>query len=222
MGIEYEAKFLDVDVTKMRKKLKDIGATLDHPRKRYVRSVYHRCTQEIKGYARVRDEGDKVTLTVKTYADPKFPQENEITIEQDFESAIQFMNALGLTNKAFQESYREKWKHKLAHEITFDTLPGLPTYMEIDCDTLEKLDKLIKMLDLDRSKMRFGPFDATYNEYYGIERDVLNNKTPSLTFKNISNEIVPIKNKELLMEMANEQKALGGKRPRKLSRKKRV
>ena len=49
--------------------------------------------------------------------------------------------------------------------------------------------------------MRFGAFDATYNEYYGIPKDVLNDKTSSLTFKNIIREIKPTKNKELLRKM---------------------
>ena len=34
MGKEYEAKFLDVDVDRMKLRLKGIGATLDHPRKK--------------------------------------------------------------------------------------------------------------------------------------------------------------------------------------------
>jgi hypothetical protein len=65
------------------------------------------------------------------------------------------------------------------------------------------------MLNLDKSKMRFGAFDNTYNEYYGIEKDVINNKTPFLTFNNIINEIVPIKNKDLLEKMQESYKKLG-------------
>ena len=83
------------------------------------------------------------------------------------------MESLGLKTKAKQESYREKWSHDLAHEITFDTVPGLPTYMEIDCTSEANLNKLIEMLHLDKAEMRFGAFDATYEEYYGIEKDVI-------------------------------------------------
>lgn len=106
--IEFEAKFLDVDVNAVREKLKKMGAKLVHPCKRYVRSVFHRCTNEIKGFARVRDEGGKVTMTVKTYADPKFPDETEIDVASSFEDATKVMTALGLQQKAFQETYREK------------------------------------------------------------------------------------------------------------------
>jgi hypothetical protein len=73
--------------------------------------------------------------------------------------------------------------------------------MEIDCTSEEKLNKLIEKLELDKSKMRFGSFDNTYEEYYGISKDVINNNTPSLTFKNILKEIKPTKNQELLKKV---------------------
>ena len=57
----------------------------------------------------------------------------------------------------------------------------------------EKLNKLIEKLELDKSKMRFGSFDNTYEEYYGIPKDVINYSTPNLTFANIENEIHPLK-----------------------------
>jgi len=203
MAQEFEAKFLDIDKTDMRKRLKDIGATLDHPKKRYVRIVFHRCTDEIKGYARIRNEGDKITMTVKLYKDPKFPEEYEIEIKDSFENGANFLRALGLKQKAFQETYREKWIHPLAHEITFDDVPGIPTYMEIDCTGEESLNKLVNMLNLDKSKMRFGAFDVQYLEYYGVPKDVINNETPSLTFKNIKNEIKPTKNQEMLEKISS-------------------
>ena len=48
--------------------------------------------------------------------------------------------------KAFQETYREKWSLPIkgVHEITFDTWPGLPVWMEIDCSNKKTLDKMIK------------------------------------------------------------------------------
>lgn len=207
MAKEFEAKFLDIDKSIMIEKLKKLGATQVHPRKKYIRSVFHRCTDEVRGFARIRDENGNITMTVKIYSDPKFPEEYEVSINERFETGVKFLAALGLRQKAFQETYREKWAHPLAHEITFDDIPGIPTYMEIDCTGEENLNKLIEMLELDKNKMRFGAFDATYNEYYGIEKDVINNETPLLTFQNISNEIKPIKNTELLKEMQKKYKS---------------
>ena len=210
MPQEFEAKFLDIDINKIKKKLAEIGAKMVHPMKKYVRSVYFMCDRNIKGYVRIRDEGGKVYLTAKKYSkSAKFPEEFELSINQDFNRAMDFFDAIGLVKKAFHESYREKWEHSLAHEITFDTVPGLPTYMEIDCDSKEKLNNLIDLLNLDKSKMRFGAYDKTYNEYYGIPTEVINDQTPFLTFKNIINEIKPTKNKDLLAKIASKQKELG-------------
>jgi len=198
MPIEFEAKFIDIDARLMRKRLEAIGATIVHPRMRYTRIVFHRCTDDIKGYARIRNEGEKITMTVKLYKDPKFPEEYEIEIKDGFEKGVAFLKSLGLVEKAFQETFREKWSHPLAHEITFDDIPGIPTYMEIDCTDEINLNKLIERLELDKSKMRFGAFDLQYEEYYGIPKKVINDATPSLTFKNIKNEIKPIKNHNML------------------------
>jgi adenylate cyclase, class 2 len=210
-GKEYEAKFLDVDVSNTRDKIKKLGGKLVHPKTKYIRAVFKRATNKVNGYARVRDEGGSVTMTVKIYNNPKFPDEFEVSINEGFVVGRQFLQSLGLKEKAFQESYREKWsfpKIKGGHEVTFDELPGLPIYMEIDCTSEKTLNKMVKLLDVDKSKMRFGAFDATYEEYYGILKNTMNSKTESLSFSNIINEIKPKKNKELLKKIALVQKKL--------------
>lgn len=211
MGIEFEAKFLDIDVYKMKQKLKDIGAIIVHKRKMYKRRIFSRCDTKIPGFSRVRKEGKNTTMTIKVFKDPKYPEEHEINIKDDFNTGVAFMNALGLETKAYQESLREKWSHPLVHEITFDTIPGLPTYMEIDCTSEDKLIEFIKLLELDESKKRFGTYDYTYLEYYDIPRDIINNKTPSLTFANIQNEIKPNKNLELFKKVCEKHNAIANK-----------
>lgn len=208
MPIEFEAKFLDINETEYRNKLKKIGAKLVHPKKKLIRAMYLLCgktTSTDIGYFRIRDEGDKVTLTTKTYPNIKFPEERELTIKESFEEAVKFAEQIGLKQKSYQESYREKWTHELAHEITIDTLPGLPTYTELDCVSKENLEKLIDILDLDKSKMRFGAFDRTYQEYYGIDLPEFNDRTPKLTFGNVINELHITKNKKLLEEIYKKQ-----------------
>lgn len=212
MGKEYEAKFLNINVAQIRKKLLNIGAKLEHKAIKFYRVVFTRCSDKenppVKGFVRIRNEGKKITMTVKTYKDPKFPDEYEISINEDFNTGINFLKSIGINQKAFQESYREKWNHPLAHEITIDILPGLPLYMEIDCTSEENLNKIIKLLGLDDKNKRFGAFDKTYNEYYGIENDVINDKTESLSFGNIENEIKPIKNLDLFSELSKLNKEL--------------
>lgn len=69
--------------------------------------------------------------------------------------------AMNLKIKAFQESYREKWSlpNKEVYEVTFDTIPRIPTYKEVDCVTETALKDTIKLLGLDKYRMRYGAFD---------------------------------------------------------------
>jgi adenylate cyclase class IV len=203
MPKEIEARFLDIEPIKYRKILSANGCKLVHKKTLFRRAAFYLCNPSIKGFCRVRDEGNGVTLTSKTYKDGSlYAEESEVKITGDYESGIEFFKSLGLVQKAYQESYREKWSHPLAKEITIDILPGLPPYTEIETDTEAKLAQITKLLNLDPSKMRFGSFGEAYNEYYGIELDVINNKTPSLTFANITKEIKPKKNKKLLLKIA--------------------
>lgn len=210
MGKEYEAKFLDVNIESLRNKILENGGSIVHKQTKYIRSVFHLCNTDKKGYARVRDEAGKVTITVKIYNNKDYPDEYEIETKNDFETAKNLVIAMNLKLKSFQESYREKWSlpNKDVHEVTFDTIPGIPTYMEIDCTTESALNDTIKLFNLDRTKMRHGGFDRVYKEYYGIDHDVINYKSPSLTFDNIVNEIKPIKNKDLLIKIHKEQQKL--------------
>ena len=87
MGKEYEAKFLDIDVEALRNKIRALGGKLVHEEMKYSRVVFHRCqnVNNIKGYARIRKEGEKITMTVKVFNDPKFPDEFEVSINEDME-----------------------------------------------------------------------------------------------------------------------------------------
>jgi adenylate cyclase class IV len=213
MPTEFEAKFINVDVRKIREKLVNIGANIVHESMKMVRTAYFLCDQNKKGYFRIRDELGKIFMTVKDYSkNLDFPEEYEVSIDQDFQTARQFANAIGLKEKAYQESYREKWQHPLAHEICLDTIPGIPIYLEIDSTSKENLEKLIKLLNMNTQDMRFGAFDRLYEEYYGIPREIINNKTKSLTFKNILKEIHPTKNEDLLKKIYQQQKNLSRNR----------
>ena len=194
--MEYEIKVLDINVKDIRKKLLAVGCKKVHNAIMFKRNVFYLCDKATDGFARVRDEGTNVTMTSKVYVDKDFPQETEVSINEDFTKASTFMESLGLDKKSLQESIREKYSHPLAHEITIDSVPGIPTYMEIDCTNKKNLDKLIKLLNVDKNNIRTGSFDKQYAEYYGITKEEFT-KTKSITFKNIKNEIKPKKNIEL-------------------------
>lgn len=204
--MEFEVKVLDIDVDQVRETLTNIGATMVHGPIKYTRVVYHFPSNQIRGYVRIRDENGTITMTIKTYSNAKFPEEYELKIDGSFEKAVQFLNALGLKQKAFHETCREKWVHPITHEIVIDWIPGIRPYIEIDCHTENNLNNMIELLNIDKSKIRYGAYDKTYNEYYGIDLQVINDETPMLTFSNIINEIKPTKNNDLLKEIYEKNK----------------
>ena len=210
MEIEYEAKFLEVDYKELIDKLKALGAKSIHPNTLYKRSMFSLADVK-RGYVRVRNEGDKTTLTAKIYKDSKFPQEYELQIKDDFENGQEFLRALNLDEKGYHETMREKWQlpyGKNAHfcEVCIDRIPGIPTYVEIECKSKKNLNKAIKMLSLDKYKKLFGSYGKCFVEYYGMTENDINNVIPKLTFGNIKNELKTYikKNEELLAKVVKQ------------------
>lgn len=207
MGKEWEIQILEVNVSKMRKIIKAHKGKRIHKNIRYERAVFDRCNGKIRGFARVRNEGKDTTMTVKIYKSKKFPEEYEVTIKEDFKTGQKFLEALNLTTKAYQETYREKWSLPIkgVHEITFDTWPGLPTYMEIDCDNKKTLERVIKIFNPPKDKIGYGPTSRKYESYYGIPEYYFNNKVSLVTFKTIKKHVKPKKNKTFFNRVVQQQ-----------------
>jgi adenylate cyclase class 2 len=192
---EFEAKFLDIDIESLYKKLKVLGGVKKQENTIFRRSVYNLCDIK-RGYVRVRDEGNKVTMTAKIYKDPKFPDEYEVEIKDNFEKGRDFLENLNLKEKAYHETMRETWrvpfgKKKELCEIAIDRIPGLPLYIEVECKTEKDLNKSIKLLEMDKSKIGYGAYGKVFDVYYGISQIIMDNDVPSLTFNNIKNELKP-------------------------------
>ena len=67
MQTEYEATFMNVDKDEIREKLKQVGAVLVKPEVLMQRTVFNlpEGHHKEKAWARVRDEGDKITMSFK-------------------------------------------------------------------------------------------------------------------------------------------------------------
>ena len=209
MPKEFEAKFLNIDITNIKNRLRENGAKQVHGPVKFYRLIFKRCEEkgDNPGFVRIRDEGKKITMTTKIFNDKKFPDECEVSINESFEKGCEFLRAIGIEEKSYQETMREKWSHPLVHEITFDIIPGLPIYMEIDCTSEENLNKLVSLLELDKTNMKYGSFDKTYTEYYDIP-SVIIHKTPSLTFKDVATQIKPNKNLPMFREITKLNKLI--------------
>ncbi len=68
MKTEIEAKFLDVDFDKVRTKLRELGAVCEQSMRTIKRKHYDFADFSLNaksGFVRLRDEGDKITLSYK-------------------------------------------------------------------------------------------------------------------------------------------------------------
>lgn len=184
MNIEYEATFTNVNQADIKKRLEKVGAKLIKKRFLQKRVAFHlpKSNEVDGGWIRVRDESDKVTMSLKIVDGNKIHNQKEICIEVDnFDNAINLLESIGCKQKAFQENYRELW---MLHntEITIDEWPFLEPYVEIEGKSEKEVRSIAKKLGFDYSKAVFGSVDVIYAKKYGISQDIINNHTPKIIF----------------------------------------
>lgn len=192
MDKELEATFIDFDKDHLRQKLKQVGAEMVHPERLMRRATFSLPNKkDIKDtWLRVRDEGDKITMSIKKVIGSKIEDQEEICLEiNDFEEGIKYLKAVGCQQKAYQETKREEWSLDEA-EVCIDTWPGLEPIVEIEAKTKEKVKTVSEKLDFDYEQAIFGAINVVYELKLGIDSDDLSNRTPVITFEN------PPKNKK--------------------------
>ncbi len=185
MHIEYEATFTSVEKDDIRNKLKAAGATLVKPEFLQKRVVFYlpKGNEIAGGWARVRDEGDKITMSVKIVDGEKITDQKEAQLTIDnFDNAVSLLSLLGCRSKAYQETYRELWTLDNI-EITLDEWPFLEPFVEIEGRSEEEVKSVAERLSFDWSKAKFCHVGTLYAEKYHMHEDVLNNQTPRLTFE---------------------------------------
>src|SRR5579885_3721253 len=106
MATELEVKFLNIDVKSVRQKLDELGATFIFSTLFRI-TIFHGLSGEDREYIRVRDEGQKRTLTHKrTYQGSIAATEHEISIKSSYEDTLALLDAIGLTWKRAEEKHR--------------------------------------------------------------------------------------------------------------------
>ena len=150
MKTEIEVKFLDVDFDLLREKLKQLGATCEMPMRLMRRAIIQPPELHARhAFVRVRDEGDKVTLTYKQVDEDSLTGAKEIEVTVgNFEDTVALLEEAGLKQKSFQESRRETW-HLNGVEIVLDEWPWLKPYIEIEGPTEASVKELAAKLGFD-------------------------------------------------------------------------
>ncbi|OHA91944.1 MAG: hypothetical protein A3J09_00355 [Candidatus Zambryskibacteria bacterium RIFCSPLOWO2_02_FULL_51_21] len=184
MQIEVEAKFPDTDPDSLREKLKSLGATLEYPEVLMRRKVFDyedRRLEKIGGWIRVRDEGNKITLTYKQLNDRTLHGTKEVeVIVDDFDKTCELLLAIGLKLRSYQETRREKWKLN-GVEITIDTWPWIPTFVEVEATDEASVRKAVELLGFDWSQARHGSVENIYQMHYDFSDEEIDH-WESITF----------------------------------------
>ena len=185
MNIEYEATFPNINKDEMRSCLQKAGAVLVKKEFLQRRTVFHLPKgHDIPGaWLRVRDEGDKITMSLKVVDGGAIEDQKEVCVEVgDYNAAVLFLEKIGCIQKAFQESRREPWRLDDT-EITIDEWPFLEPFLEIEGGSEELVRAVSEKLELDYRTAIFGAVDVLYEKKYGITPDVINNHTPKIVFE---------------------------------------
>ena len=174
MSIEIEAKWVDINPDGLRKRLRTVGAALGQQETLMRRRVYDEPTPFAvygHGWLRVRDEGDKVTLTYKKMNDRSVNGMIDISVTvSDFEKTCAMFEEMKLTGGAYQETKRETWRLGKA-EITIDTWPWIPTFVEIEAETEKVLWDVAEQLGLERGAALHGSVENVYQKYYDVTEE---------------------------------------------------
>lgn len=184
MEVEYEAKFININKDKARRRLKKAGAKLIRPeflQKRITFNLPEKYAATDR-WVRVRDEGDKITMSLKIVDGDKIQNQKEVNLDIDsFKKAEDFLSLLGCEKKSYQETKREIWQLGEV-EITIDEWPFLEPFVEIEGKSEEEVKAAAKKLGFDYAQALFCSVTPLYNQKYKIPEETLNNQYPRIVF----------------------------------------
>lgn len=171
MQTEIEAKWLAINPTEIHQGLKRSGATLIAPERSMIRPNFDypgMRLEKVSGWVRVRNEGDKITLSYKQLNDRTVHGTKEVSVVVgDFDDTCNFLQAIGLKQTSIQETKRESWKLGDT-EIEIDTWPWIPTFIEIEAKSEDELFHVAELLGLARTEALHGSVEIAYQALYDV------------------------------------------------------
>lgn len=167
MHTEIEERILEIDKDKTIKKLEDLGAT-KIGEWYYKRYTYDFTPKRESEWIRLRTNGVETTLTYKKVETREVDGTKEFEIEvSNFDETNKMLEILGYEYKNYQESKRIRY-YLNDVEIDIDTWPMIPTYMELEGPSVEKVKELEDLLEVDKSKITTLYVDEIAEQIYGI------------------------------------------------------
>ncbi len=149
MNNEFETKVLALDKAVILQKLKDLGATEEAEvlLKRYVFDM----SEENVEWIRLRTNGQKTTLTYKYKVrfNTKIGETVEIETDvSDFDKTAEILKKIAFKEIFYQENKSQTFRYQDVEFVIVDW-PLLPTYLEIESSSEEKVKEGLKLLGLD-------------------------------------------------------------------------
>lgn len=174
MKTEIEAKFLDINPGELRKKLEILGGQLASPERTMRRKIFDfedGKLQKINGWVRVRDEGNRITLSYKQLNDRTIRGTKEVNLVVDsFDETCSFLESIGMASKSYQVTKRESWLLD-GIEVEIDTWPWIPAYVELEGASERSVKQLAHKLGLDWVKALYGSVEIAYQSYFDVSED---------------------------------------------------
>ena len=174
---EIEARFLEIDPVEIEAKLKKLGA------QKIFDSVFNETIfqppagagfeewEKTRKRLRVRDNGEKIFLTLKENTKWGFGETDEIELEvSDFDQSCELLENIGLEVKRSQEKRRIRYDWNGVH-AEIDFWPWIPPALEIEASEKKKVVELAEKLGLDWDKAEFRDSKKVYLDVYGIDLD---------------------------------------------------
>jgi adenylate cyclase class 2 len=158
---EYEVKFLNIDVAEVESRLSSIGAVKagEFAYRRRIFDYADLRLDKAGSWLRLRDEGDKVTLSFKRRLGMKGVGESDDgmeeieTVVQDFDKTGLILESVGLVEKFYQENSRVRWT-KDDIEFDIEYWPHLEPYLEIEAPSEERVAEGVRLLGLDPAEQK--------------------------------------------------------------------
>lgn len=131
-----------------------------------IRNCYDFKPVDDKKWIRLRTTGEETTLTIKEIVDDGIEGTHELEIVvSDFDATNEILNKLGYVARSSQTNRRIRYILDDV-EIDIDFWPLIPTYVEFEADSTEKIKNLCNKLDIDFEKLTTMSVPEVY-DFYG-------------------------------------------------------
>lgn len=165
MSQEFETQILEADVMEITNNLRKVGAKEEDEilQKRWVFYI------DESSWVRLRQVGKRVEVTYKKRETTGISDTEEVEIVVDsFDESYNLLTKLNFySNKYYQENKRKKFIYDEI-EFTLDTWPKIPTILEIEAKSEEKVHEGLKLLKLSGKDIGHEGLNRIYKRY-GIE-----------------------------------------------------